>query len=212
MKEEQRAKWHQQLRSLFNGIIPDSAEWTSPERIEAVLRAIAGHTNHVFLPTKGGQDLVDCQITKDGLLEWTPEPDALDSYAHVCKPTRLVFWNPGSSTREANFVLETGALAPVDPSENVAAEAYEEVVQLAVGEYAPRWAWDAREYQGKELPQGARLLIRNLTPGRFAIFGKGSLYNSYRARSFDAYNAVHNDPVAFKRIVEEMAKIEDSHL
>lgn len=212
-KSDLQVEWDQQLQALFNGAIPESAEWTAPGEIVTVLRAIAGKVNHVFLPTRGGMDLADCRVTRDGLLEWGQEEGRLDRHAYVCKPERLVFWNPGSSTREANFILEVGALDPVDPErDEQQSRKREEVVELAPNDYAPRWAWDEQEYQGAALPGGARLLNRDLVPGRFAIFGKGSIYNGFRGQGFDAYGAVHNDPVTFRNIVEQMASIEDDQL
>jgi len=202
-----QAQWDQRLNELFSGAVPSHAEWTALDAIVSTLRAVAGNLNHVFFPSGGGQDLMSCRATQDGLLEWSYS-DNLDRSAYVCKPVKLVFWNPGVSTREANFVLEVTALQPLDPAQEDSSREREEVVELGDGRYAPRYAWDEDEYQGETLDASARLLVRRLAPGRFAIFGKGSNYNLDHGNGFDAYLAPHNDPARFRVIVERMAAAE----
>ncbi len=201
-------RWDQKLVELFGGEVPANAEWTSLHQITAVLSGIAGGFNHVFLPDKGGEDLGSCQASSNGLLEWSTREDSLDSHANVCRPIKLTFWNPGPTTREANFVLEVDGLTPVDPDGNAGDESYEEVVEIRQGVYAPRYAWDVGQYQGEPLPDSARLLMRTLNPGRFAVFGKGSIYNLYKDKHFDAYDGFHNDPEQFKNIVATMSSVE----
>lgn len=84
----------------------------------------------------------------------------------------------------------------------------EERVELSKGRYAPRSALDNSEYQGKALPTSACLVIRATKQARYALFGKGSIYNQLKDRSFDAYSAFHNDPAAFEKIVADMASVE----
>ncbi|KPC02097.1 Protein kinase family protein [Pseudomonas amygdali pv. lachrymans] len=105
-------------------------------------------------------------------------------------------------------MLEVGSLPAGCPSGYTNDAGVEECVELSKGRYAPRSAWDNSEYQGKDLPASARLVIRATKPARYALFGKGSFYNQFNDRGFDAYSAYHNDAAAFEKIVAEMALIE----
>ncbi len=206
--EELHAVWNARLVDIFGGNIPERAEWYGPQ-IVPVLNAVSGSFNHVFFPDGGGLDLLGCRFSNEGLLEWATSDSGFDTFVHVCSPVRLLFWNPGPTSREANFILEVSGLPPVDPDHRGAPGAAEEVVELSPGRYIPRYAWDQGEYQGQRLPQTARLLVRVTQAGRFAIFGKGALYNQFRGGGFDAYNAHHNDPSEFKRIVEQLSQMPD---
>lgn len=206
IEKELQADWDHQLNIIFAGPPPGSAQWTVPNNIVRALNVIAGKTNHVFLPDHGGQDLGACRATADGLMEWTIRNDGFDDMAYLCRPLTLTFWKPGATTRDANFILECGAMESV--LDETPSDAFsEETAELVPGEYVPRYHLDQGEYQGQPLPETTRLVIRYLKPGRFAIFGKGSIYNQFRGGGFDAYDAVHNDEATFKRIVEDMAQV-----
>jgi serine/threonine-protein kinase len=207
-KKEMVLKWDTKLNTLFNGAIPNDAEWTDPMDIAQVLEVMRGSDVHMFLPAGGGEELQSSRSTADGLIEWSGDTDSIDNYAFVVKPLKLTFWNPGTQTHEANFVLEVAALRAGCPSSVLNDAGVEECVELWEGYYAPRSVWDNSEYQGKELPATARLVNRATKPARFALFSKGSLYNSHRDQHFDAYSAYHNDPASFRKIVSEMATIE----
>jgi len=207
-RKEKLEKWDAKLETVFGGVAPADAEWTSPEEIQRVLELLSGRDVHVFLPGGGGEDLVSCRVTAEGLLEWSGETDSLDRYASVVKPLKLIFWNPGPQAHEANFVLEVGTLRPECPNKSVSDAGVEEIVELKKGTYAPRSAWDAGEYKGSDLPDSARLLCRATRAARYAIFNNESIYSTFRNSQFDAYSAHHNDPVEFKKIVTEMASIE----
>lgn len=157
-KKEMVIKWEAKLSALFSGAIPDSAEWTSPEAIARVFQAMQGRDAHIFLPGSGSEEIQSSRATADGLLEWSGEDDSLDRYAYVVKPVRLVFWNPGDHTHEANFILEVGAMPAVCPTGYASEVGVEECVELSKGMYAARTAWDENEYNGKDLPASARLV------------------------------------------------------
>ncbi|MEE4885972.1 hypothetical protein V2K05_18410 [Pseudomonas alliivorans] len=198
-KKDLRQKWAALVDGVFDGSIPNRAEWTSSTDIIMVLNAISSPANHMFYPDGGGMDIRGARLTSKGELEWATDENGLDSFAHIAAPLKLTFWNPGPTDHEANFTLEVGALQ--QEGDYVGHDGYaEELAEMSDGTYGPRSAWDDG--------QGARLVIRYVKPGRFAIFGKGSLYNSYRGNGFDAYNAFHNDPVKFEKAVSEMAEIE----
>ncbi|WEX15290.1 hypothetical protein P2T68_32695 [Pseudomonas sp. G11] len=198
---ELRQKWEDLVKGVFNDAIPSKAEWTDPADIVVVLNAISSSANHMFYPDGGGMDMRGAQLNNNGELEWAVEEDGLGSYARIAAPLKLTFWNPGKFNHEANFVLEVGALEL--KGEYAAHKGYaEELTELSDGTFDPRSTWD-------EGPRdGARLVIRYVKPARFAIFGKGSVYNSFRDKGFDAYSAYHNDPAKFENAVEEMAKIQ----
>lgn len=200
--------WEEKLSALFEGKIPVRQEWTNPDEIAEVFAAMKGSDAHIFLPGGGGDELKNVRSTADGLLEWSGDGDSLDQFATVVKPVRLTFWSPGTQHHEAHFLLETDALPACCPSGYATEVGVEECVELSKGQYAPRTAWDQGQHQGKDLPSTARLVIRSTKPARFALFGKGSLYNSVQAGGFDAYDAHHNDAARFKTFVEQFAEVE----
>ena len=198
---ELRQKWEDLVKGVFNEAIPSKAEWTNPNDIAVVLNAISSPVNHMFYPDGGGMDIRGARVNNNGELEWAVEEDGLDSYARIAAPLKLTFWNPGEFNHEANFVLEVGALEL--EGEYASHKGYaEELTELSDGTFDPRSTWDEGDRDG------ARLVIRYVKPARFAIFGKGSVYNSFRDKGFDAYSAYHNDPAKFENAVEEMAKIQ----
>lgn len=201
-------KWDSKLGELFGGSIPEHSEWNTPAAIASVLQTMAGHDTHLFLPGGGGEDLAQCRIAHDQMIEWSPEIDRLDSYAHVASPLKLTFWNPELSGHDANFILEVGALSPVSPTGLGSEDGVEEVVELRKGQYAPRSSWDNSEFNGNPLPATSRLLVRYTAPSRFALFSKGSIYNRFSDPTFDGYGGHHNDPIAFRKIVEEFSKVD----
>ena len=199
-KSELRQTWAEVVSGVFNGAVPAKAEWTNPTDIVLVLNAISTPVNHMFYPEGGGMDIRGARLNSKGELEWAVEEGRLDSYAHIAIPLKLAFWNPGSYGHEANFVLECGPLKPQGDYAGHSGYA-EELTELSNGSFESRSTWD------EGAPEGARLVTRYVRPGRFVIFGKGSIYNSFQDRGFDAYDAFHNDAGKFEKVVEEMANI-----
>lgn len=200
--DEHSAQWEQRLNELFDGIIPERAEWTKTMQIADVLDRMAGDMNHFYFPNGGGQNLGICR-SSGSLVEWSNTPDSRRFY--VSRPIKLTFWSPGQTTREANFVLEVGDLESCIPDEPVPERGIEEVVELGNGESAARSAWDSSEHEGEELPDTARLLVRMLRAGRFALFSKGAYYARMREGEFNAYSGKHSDPVWFESVVTQLA-------
>lgn len=51
-------------------------------------------------------------------------------------------------------------------------------------------------------------MVRATKQARYTLFGKGSIYNQFKDRGFDAYSAFHNDAEAFEKIIADMASVE----
>jgi hypothetical protein len=206
-KDESIAEWDRILGALFDGAIPVNAEWTAPAEIVAVLNAVSSRSNHMFYPDGGGMDLLGAQLDTEGNIEWAVDEGGLQSFVHVARPLKLTFWNPGPYGHEANFIFEVDALAPVGP-ETSRGEYVEELTEISAGEYEPLSSWENGHSRNGEPLDRARRVVRTIKAARYAIFGKGSLYNRHTSTGFDAYSAVHNNPGNFARIVEDMAQIE----
>lgn len=196
--------WEAKLTKLFGNDVPVRAEWTDPDRIGRVLKIMSGEDAYFFQPGDGGLDLIDCRSTSEGYIEWTDENEPLEEYAFILKPTRLVMLNPGTQNHEANFVLEVEGEAAGCPTGEVTNEVgIEQCYELDNGVYAPCDAGYLREYRGKPFPATARVVRRATRSVRFALFSKGSFYYRY-----DGYKALHNDPVAFEKLVNTCASVE----
>lgn len=196
--------WESKLSDLFGGAIPAKKEWTDSEEVARVLKAMRGEDTYFFQPGDGGLEMLDSRATSDGLVEWTDETSSLDEFAFVVRPVRLVFWNPGNQTHEANFILEVDAQAPGCPTGEMTNHVgIEQCMELAKGSYAPLSAGHERAYFGKSFPAAARVVRRATRPARFALFSKGSLYYRY-----DGHKALHNDHVQFEDLVSQFAAIE----
>lgn len=201
-----RDEWQNILSQLFVQGIPETAEWHSPSDIVDVLNAISSKANHMFYPNGGGMDVMEAQLDNQGNLEWAPSEEGLKRIAYVANPLKLSFWNPGAYGHEAHFKLEVGSLEPIEDSSSGAVE---ELTEIFPGEYELLAAWESGvTSSGADLDDAARRVSRFLKPGSFVIFSKGSVYNTFRDKGFDAYNAFHNNEKAFKSMVEQMAALD----
>ncbi len=88
----------------------------------------------------------------------------------------------------------------------LAERASEELTEIDEETYASREVWDEGRYNGEELPEGARVVVRWFG-GAFVIFQKTSFYNLAHGR-LDAYNGRHNTMSAaeFRSHVAELRK------
>lgn len=205
-QKQLRDEWQSVLSKLFNQGIPETAEWHRPSDIVDVLNAISSKTNHMFYPNGGGMDVLEAQLDNQDNLEWAPSEEGLKRMAYVANPLKLSFWNPGPYGHEAHFKLEVGTLAPVQSSSSGTVE---ELTEIYPGQYESLAAWESGvTSSGADLDEAARRVTRFLTPSSFVIFGKGSVYNTFRDKGFDAYNAFHNNEKAFKSMVEQMAALD----
>lgn len=172
-----------------------SVAWSHPARITEMLRPFLGQNhNHAHLPTGGGHDVLDVKpSTEAGCLEL----QISKGLAYIVRPARLTLEVIASAPGESFLLLELAPLARTeayDPSEGVdqgvadRIAGSEELVELAPGDYAPRWHWDENRGPDDEpLAEDARLVVRWMG-GKILFVAKGSLWNG---ASF-TYDGVHN--------------------
>lgn len=199
--------WEQTLLRLFPTGIPENHIWETPDDIAAALMAIASENLNIHKPDDGISEFRACRLVQNNLLEWADDSTSLDVEAFVLRPARLTFWNPGTQTHEANFVLETATLAPSGLCKVEGKAGVEEVVDAGNGKFLKSEVWWDREQENGDLPAKSRLLHRTTKPALYAFFSKAALYES-RWGSFDSHQAYHNDPKTFRHHVEAFAKIE----
>ena len=203
MREEFRIKelpkWEEMIKTLFEGDVPLYKEWNDRKEIITVLDFVGKNNalNHTFLPQGGGLDLEGCTLSNENeCIELN-----LDSISHVLKPKRLIFqWFPDAPYEWAYFRLESDSLEPSGVYENLSYPE-EELVELSPNMYIERYHWDERTYNGKRLPQDAKLISRFFN-GAFVIFSKASAYNA-NSRTYDGR---HNKQSAesFKTHIQEV--------
>ncbi|MEB6113345.1 serine/threonine protein kinase [Kurthia gibsonii] len=174
-REKQFPLWEAMLKEIFENDIPVYKEWSNIKEICEVLDFIGRNSalNHTFMPDGGGCDLDQCTLSNEtGCLDIT-----LDGIIHRVKPKKLTFhWFEGAEYQWAYLMLEADDLASSGIYENVTFKS-EELVEIEDLHYIPRHHWDSGEYNGRELPDYAKLVIR-FTSGKFAIFSKASTYNA----------------------------------
>jgi serine/threonine protein kinase len=214
-------QWEEALSRLFPVAAPTRAIWTDPALIIAILNAV-GQTNlnHLFFPDSGGMDLEGARLS-------VHEPGCIELHTdfwNIVKPLSLTLETfPGDA--QWNYLrLETASLDPaevcdrrLDDDDDDQEEEDEQNDQYTSGEraseelteidehtYASRACWDENRYDGGELPDSARVIIRWFG-GAFVIFQKTSFYNLAHGK-LDAYNGRHNrmDAEQFRSHIEEL--------
>lgn len=178
-------KWENFINEFFSNDIPERAEWTSSIEIMEILNRIGCSEihNHTFFPSGGGLDLSGATSSHlPGILEVN-----FGQSIHYIKPKKIIFHSfPDADYEWFYFRLETDALPPSGVYAELDLD-YEELVELGPSQYINRVHWDSGEYNGRRLPQSARLVTRELK-GDFVIFSKASLYN----QNSGTYDARHN--------------------
>lgn len=184
------AQWLEVQKKLFPTSIPSRVIWESIDDIILVLNVLSSINglNHMFYPKGGGNDLkgakksyeTDCiEINMGGLTE-------------IIKPKRLIFESFNESFEWNYFRLETGQLKPSGVYGYNLSRSYEELTELHPKYYVNRDAWDNNEYNGKPIPQTARLVTRILE-GDFVIFQKRSMYNKISGTYDGRHNKMDTD-------------------
>lgn len=197
-REKQLSLWEEMITSLFEGNTPLQKVWSDRQEIIEVLDYVGTHKalNHTFLPESGGLDLNGCGISNESQCI---EMDLGGVY--IIKPKKLTFqWFEEADYEWAYFMLEADTLDVTGVYENLSFKS-EELVEIEKGKYISRNHWDSNEYNGRRLPEEARLVER-YTSGQFAIFSKASKYNGVSS----AYDGRHDKvtPIAFKNYIEEI--------
>jgi hypothetical protein len=206
-KVENRKQWRTALWTIFPGVVPESARWTSLEDIKHVLSTIAQRDlNHMFLPSSGGLDLTAVRTShEDGCLDLMT-----GRVAYVVRPSALIFESFPESITESYFRLETERLESSGTYPESTSD-HEELTEIAPREYYHRSTWDEQslgeDEQGSNipLPPGSRLVIRYFG-GAFLFVAKGSLYNAFPA----TYDARHNKMSAAEFRAHVRAMIESN--
>lgn len=192
-REKSIREWKAMLADLFDDGIPHGKSWHRANQIVNVLSFIArsSSTNHMFIPTGGGQDLLDSvESHEPGCIEL--HFNSSGRSASIVKPSQLTFNLIESAIEWSYFRLEADVLQPSGVYERLGTE-MEELTELSPANYVERTWWDAGYYgydqNGSELPlpESARVIIRHLS-GPFVIFSKGSMYNA-NPGTYDARHA-----------------------
>lgn len=171
--EKNKEDWIIILSRIFPAGIPERYEWKDLPSIVNTLQTIGSirNSNHMFYPTGGGLDIEGSRLSREeGCIEINT-----GGLIDVLRPNRLIFHSFQSDAEWFYFRIETLELKPSGVYE-VTNRSDEEVLEIQPGEYISRVYWDQGEWQGKELPETARVVTRHFS-GSFVIFRKTSMYN-----------------------------------
>lgn len=195
--------WLNIHQSIFSTCIPSYAEWKQRNTIINVLNKIGSvsDSNHMFFPDGGGFDL---EGAREGRENGCVEIDA--GLVYILNPKELSFVSFDTSCEWNYFRIECNEIKPCGiykPGE-MGTDFQEECVELENGEYIHRNHWDSKEYQGRPLPNTARLVNRILK-GALVIFKKTSIYND----TSETYDGRHQEmgKEAFYGYITEAAAI-----
>lgn len=221
-------QWEEALARLFPVSVPTRAIWMDQAPIVAVLNAVGqSNLNHLFFPDGGGMDLEGARLS-------VHEPGCIElhtTFWNIVRPLSLTLETfPGDA--QWNYLrLETAKLHPAEVSDQESdtdadeqpglfpaviiadarrdryesgEQASEELTEIDEHTYAGRACWDEGRYNGAELPEGARVVVRWFG-GAFVIFQKTSFYNFAHGK-LDAYDGRHNtmDAEQFRAHIEEL--------
>lgn len=194
-------EWLEVQNLLFPYSIPGSAEWTKCDEIIEILNLIAERKslNHMFYPSGGGNDLIRAELaSENGFIALV----AYEGSAEILKPKKLTFESFGHDPEWNYFRLECDVIKPTQNSGVLSnSEIMEQIVEIQPGNYIHFTHWDTREYQGKSLPQTARIVSR-YTSGSFVFFCKSSTYN-HMSETYDAWQNMGEEK--FKTLIAKFA-------
>ena len=204
-----RSAFHQRAREAWNAgvdtVNPDrraSVSWEGQAAIMAALRPFMGPSaNHAHLPSGGGRDFLSADPSNEkGCIDFAVG----DHSSYIARPKRLTLERIAQVPGESFLLLELDILRPSgvyparvddDHDDPVTARLrqFEEVLELAPGDYVDRGVWDDGHLGYDEnddeipLPDSARLIIRWLR-GKILFVCKGSLWNGTPS----TYDGRHN--------------------
>jgi serine/threonine-protein kinase len=176
-----RDAWEQTFQVLAGD--QEQVTWTGRPDILPVLKRILAHTrSHAHLPTGGGQDFGEVNISREpGVLEFQVER----GLTYLARPARLIVQRLPQAHGQSFALLELDTLQPsgvYEPIEEGPLSRREELVEVGPREYLERSVWDQGfldyDQSGYEipLPEDARLLVRWFN-GKILFVSKGSLWN-----------------------------------
>ena len=196
-KESCLSQWRYIQRVLFSEAQPNSATWTSREKIVAVLNLIGKmpNLNHMFYPDGGGSDFEYAELaTESGCIYIHT-----DCGSAILKPSRLLVETFENGFIWNYFRLELEQLKPIFKKGQYA---YEELTEDTPGHYV---SWKCGNYGYYEddspLPEKYRNVCRYLS-GSFVFFLKPSPYN-YISMTYDARHNTMNAE-GFRQYIESL--------
>lgn len=198
--EKNKIEWSETISELFPSGVPNSCKWNDIKDIINILNIVGKRNlNHMFYPNGGGLDLTGASESY--------EPNCIELHTgglfDIIKPKELMFEKITGDNEWSYFRIETDNLLPSGIYEHTDSE-YEELTELEPTKYVNRSVWDQNEYQGKPLPESARVISRYFK-GAFVIFRKTSIYN----QSSGTYDGRHSKMSAeeFKDYIEKAASM-----
>ncbi len=178
-----KLQWKDVQKKLFPSGTPTRAIWEQRDIIIDIMQQLSetDDLNHMFLPTGGGMNLLGARCSyEEGCIE-------LDvGMAIILKPKRLVFESFNFEEEWNYFRLETSRLSPSGYYDEVTIR--EALTELEPLIYTDFMCFEFNDYNGQDLPRGARQIDRMLAEVSFVIFQNSSMYSNIAA----TYDARHN--------------------
>lgn len=178
-----KLQWRDVQKELFPSGTPTRAIWEQTDAIVSIMQRLSttDDLNHMFFPNGGGMNLLDARYS------YETQCIELDfGWTVVVTPKRLVFESFDFEEEWNYFRLETDRLAATGYYEKVGDQ--EPLTEVAPSTYTDMKCWEFNDYNGQDLPKGARQVARVLEEGSFVIFQNTSRYNKIG----DTYDARHN--------------------
>lgn len=177
------SEWQYIQEILFNSLVPETASFSDNKVIIRVLNLLGSmpSLNHMFLPTGGGQDFTDAELSaEEGCISINAS-----GAIFIVKPKSLIVENIKDDFSWSYFRLELDELKPII---NLNEENCELLTEHIPGEYISWKYGNYGYYEDKSpLPKQYRLVNRFLK-GSFVLFSKVSIYN----RISGTYDKRHN--------------------
>ncbi len=193
-KEENKSFLKQKWVSKINRLLPEKLTprkivWEGKKDIISILNLIS-HLNHTLLPTGGGLDMTS--------VEESPEEGLIDlhfnGFIYRLKPESLTLEYFPQAPEWSFFRLKTFEIDPLD--KRFIGKYDEPLTEIERGTYSNYECWEWNNFDGKDLPESSRLIIRILK-GSLVFFCKSNPYAQgrisviFKRESYDSYSALH---------------------
>ncbi|MDR3666225.1 MAG: protein kinase [Ignavibacteriaceae bacterium] len=188
-KLRSKSEWADIQKALFRTAVPKTVIWDKLPDIVTVLNIISEHkqVNHTMLPEGGGLDLDAANTSyEEGCIEIN-----LDGFVHIIKPSKLRLECFPENSDWNYFRLDCQDLEEIGDYKHPIDE--EHLTEIEPNVYSDSECYKFNDFNGEELPESARSVIRRITKGSFLICLKTGVYNSIsgtydgRHNKFDAY-------------------------